>query len=1403
MKDKYRKGIIDICKKVSVYVLTAILTLTGMLGQSVPKLVQAAAIDTSSAVKIKSGSQGGDSWSKDNKHKYSSYADKKNKALKVDASYGFRLQETKQTKVTVVKGTTCAAPTQYRGANLNYEAWLKKYKWFNTSKNTANNIQIKISNLKLFQCNADGSNGHWLTLDLVRTVTGISKWQSRNGYVALGNGITDACYIGISEMTVKSEFYEAGTNTPVKVKTNVSLTDIDACQYIGVKATNLAGEYVSRDTHLAYMKTSNGFSIYAEKDNNLAENDAWSTAACIFSGKNFVYKFGRMDKRPGDSESSWGPTRVQQYVGSGQVMTNFKPSNPVKTVSDSNETNVKENTVDHLAENWTYSVEQSVPDGTPANFYYDDFAFEDQIENCMKINSVKVEADNANATTKDVTKMFTITKTGNKVVAKLKNPKDEAFYQNTVYRLKINVKMDIPENATEEQLEVLRNTWKDHGHYSETSKTVTMNNSAKTIIDGQNLPSNEVKTVIKGPEKTVNDSDEKNVVKNTIRDLGSNWTYSVKQKIAQNAAEKYKSFVFKDSIESCMKINSVKVKSDKGTDVSSWFDVVTADNEVKATLKDPTKEDFYKNAAYSLEINVKMDVPDNATEEQLEALRNIWKDHGHYSEDQKTIKEDNVATVEINGVNVMTNKPETLIELSTDENNDPGLNIKKSVNRYENEVNDIVHYTVKVNNSNKNADTAYFTIKDTSLPDSLAFDFSSMKVSGIDAKDYTIEQSGNGWVLRSKGDYALPYGTTITVEYDAKALTASNGTTVDNTASVVAAGIPEKKDAKQVYINSPKVDVKKTAPDQKFKVGDTVPYVVTITNRNPGTFMRDIVLKDLVKTEGLEIKQGTVKVSSDDKDITKELEVNYEADGKGFTINTPYNLKKDNIPCITIQPYDSLKNLTDKLIVTYDAVITDKAALDGKLDNEFTSPATKNTNGDVIKDDPLVPSGGGQDQKDVTIQSPALAVTKKSDKKQYEVGQTGKYTLDVKQTREGLIAKNVVIKDQFVQEKGMKYDKDSIRVKLNDQDVTKDCDISVNGNNFMIETKKDVSDQDHMQVTYDVFFDEIGEYTNTVIATADNTNMDQATNVVEVKEATPELSIQKSSDKTEYATGNTGKYTLVINQENEYATARNVIIKDKFDTNAVQIDPESVKVEYNGDDITKDCQIVTNDTDFTIETGKDMTSKDEMIVTYGAVYKKIGTYNNTATTKGDNAEEVSDDNSVKVVDQDILMHKDAEKKSYKIGDMVNYTVTVALKKENSISKNVVIKDHIPSGLELQTSSIKVTGVSEYTIDASGNNLEVKVPSLRYGEKLQVTYQAKVLKSAEGKTLTNKATVNGEGIHEGQAETDINVEKTPVAVNHTISPKTGDTTNMTAYIAALSVAMIGVVVIILRKRKLKK
>ena len=64
-----------------------------------------------------------------------------------------------------------------------------------------------------------------------------------------------------------------------------------------------------------------------------------------------------------------------------------------------------------------------------------------------------------------------------------------------------------------------------------------------------------------------------------------------------------------------------------------------------------------------------------------------------------------------------------------------------------------------------------------------------------------------------------------------------------------------------------------------------------------------------------------------EKNVTSNLDISYENDGTGFTIKTPYNLKNSDIPCIGITPYKDMDHWTDKIVVTYDATITDKAAL--------------------------------------------------------------------------------------------------------------------------------------------------------------------------------------------------------------------------------------------------------------------------------------------------------------------------------------------------------------------------------------------------------------------------------------------------------------------------------------------
>lgn len=1040
-------------------------------GSTIPVYAQIKADEDSYT--IAKDTSGGDTWegidTVNNKktHYYSGYDDDKKKALKVDASYGFELLKTKNTKVSVEKGKKCSAPSTYQGSDLKLPDFLEKYTWFNTADNSAGNIQIKISNLHIYQCNNDGSNGHWEDVDLVRTITGYEKFKGddgvEDGYVALGAGITNSCYVGIEEMKVTSDFYKAGTSTKITLKSNVTLTDIDTKQYIGISAKQIDGQYVAANTKLSYKKDGSTNVYYADYNTNY-DSEAFTAAGFIFEDSGFDYTFGRIRD---DS-----PTNQEQYVGSGQNMVNFKPASPNKKVSDNDETDVTKNTVRDLGKSWTYSVEQPIASNIPENFYYDKFIMKDTIEECMKILDVKVEAVNKNAETLDVTSMFNISQSGNKVAATLKNPKDLAFYKNAIYTLKIKVKMDVPANATKEQLETLRKKWASHGHYNQSQTVLTEKNKAETVIDEYTLPTNEVSTEIH---------------------------------------------------------------------LSTTPDKEHPENEV------------------------------------------------------------------------------------------PGLNVLKDVNRYEHQVGDRVKYTVTAKNTNSKADTAYFIIDDITLPDSMALDFDSVKISGIDAANYIIQQSGNGWILRSKGDYALPYGTTIKITYEATALVASNGTCVDNTATAVAAGIPEKKDSEQVYINSPKTDVVKKAPDRKYKIGDSVGYKVTITNRNPGTFMRNIVLNDLVKTSGLEIKEGSVAVMVGGKNVTNTLDITYQDDGKGFDIQTPYNLKNSMIPCIGLNPYNTITSWTDKIVVTYDATITDEAALESDLENIFKAPATENTNGDKIKDDETIPSGGGESTEDVQMKAPALDITKKSNKQTYEVGDVGKFTLVVKQTKEETTARNVVIPDTFAQEEGMKIDPDSIVVMMNGEDITAGCDILKTDRSFEIQTHKNMTDEDKIVVTYEVKFTKAGEYTNTAVAKADNAGEVQTDNVVDVVEAAPKLDIEKKSDKDSYQIGETGNYTVTVQQKNKEAAAMNVIIKDSFDqAEGFEIDADSFKVQMNGEDITEGCKILAETGRFRIETGRGMTSDDEIIVTYQVNFTKAGTYKNTAVTQADNADPVEDNNKVTV-----------------------------------------------------------------------------------------------------------------------------------------------------------------------------
>ncbi len=92
--------------------------------------------------------------------------------------------------------------------------------------------------------------------------------------------------------------------------------------------------------------------------------------------------------------------------------------------------------------------------------------------------------------------------------------------------------------------------------------------------------------------------------------------------------------------------------------------------------------------------------------------------------------------------------------------------------------------------------------------------------------------------------------------------------------------------------------------------------------------------------------------------------------------------------------------MTDKIEISYQAVI-EQDGLEGKdIKNVMKVPATRNSNKELIREDADIPSGGGVAEEMIKIKAPKLQILKQSDKKKiYSVGETGSYKLHITQGR--------------------------------------------------------------------------------------------------------------------------------------------------------------------------------------------------------------------------------------------------------------------------------------------------------------------------------------------------------------------------------------------------------------------
>ncbi|MEH7759530.1 isopeptide-forming domain-containing fimbrial protein, partial [Bacillus pumilus] len=156
---------------------------------------------------------------------------------------------------------------------------------------------------------------------------------------------------------------------------------------------------------------------------------------------------------------------------------------------------------------------------------------------------------------------------------------------------------------------------------------------------------------------------------------------------------------------------------------------------------------------------------------------------------------------------------------------------------------------------------------------------------------------------------------------------------------------------------------------------------------------------------------------------------------------------------------------------------------------------------------------------------------------------------------------------------------------------------------------------------------------------------------------------------------------------------------------------------------------------------------------------------NTAKVTGENTppDEPSTETKIDPKDPKLESEKTSEisqkakgntdEKQVQVGDTLLYTIKTKNSVEDSVIKDLVIADQLPEGLEYVEGSLKVDaqGVTDAKDDDNGDYTKGTVTG-QFGDIKDtdwhtITFEAKIAKGYEGKTIQNIAVVKGENVDE--------------------------------------------------------
>ena len=672
----------------------------------------------------------------------------------------------------------------------------------------------------------------------------------------------------------------------------------------------------------------------------------------------------------------------------------------------------------------------------------------------------------------------------------------------------------------------------------------------------------------------------------------------------------------------------------------------------------------------------------------------------------------------------------------------PNLTISKIADR-ENKtynVNDIVTYTVQVNQTVSGARANYVVVNDI-LPNKFVLDSSSFTVYKNSISNSNKLTSGYSLKNSSDTTWSMVIDditTSCYIVYKAHItdVTLAGRTDMKNIVTAQATNFFDSESLEPtvvtadetVKIAKPNLEIKKTTGGEIYNVGDSIDYIVEVEQTEKLARANDVVIYDKIGTAGVFIKDySTFIVKNESGNVLTETTSNDRNFSNGDYYFTKKSEEEFEISC---------KDLSvGKLFIYFKAVIQDGQLAGKNVTNTAYTKASnflRKLDNDTFE--PIIREAA----KDVILKKPEIQITKVSDKEFYNVGDEIKYTVEVKQTAENARANDVVITDTLPSGVSLKADSVSVSVPATVKTIN-------NGRAFTVSLTNSLTDSFTFTYTGIIQDGNLAgkNIVNTVIADWSN-NPDMVfadyqppKGIDESSVLLPKLEVTKSSVEDYYNVGDEIKYTVEVKQTAENARANDVVITDTLPT-GVSLKAHSVSVS-----VPATVKTINNGRAFTVSLTNSLT--DSFTFTYIGIIQdgNLAGKNivNTAVADWSN-NPYNDKPEGKSTDPVLLpklkVEKNADKFCYNVKDTITYTINVSQLTTNARANDVVINDVVPNGLKLNESSIQSSANADIGYNKDNRTITI---ALKQGltDNFTITYSAVVEDgSLAGKNVINTA-----------------------------------------------------------------